>query len=164
MWGRRQSCPGNNKDGRINSITQHSTGNFFSQKMLQLNISKCHSELLKSDHQTFKEMFVCCTPPPLNDESYYPPLPPCSQFWQGRWPKSDMDRPRRCSIFRAMRCQRFIFQQWCDYFWKSLTSPSSRSFSLTIRNNYFSIILLILGPIILGLFTDWLGSSERKLY
>ena len=42
-----------------------------------------------------------------------------------------------------------------DYFWKSLTSPSSRLFSLTIRNDYFSIILLILGPIILGLFTIW---------
>ena len=49
-------------------------------------------------------------------------------------------------------------------FWKSLTSPLSRLFSLTIGNNYFFIILLILGPIILGLFTDWLGSSERKLY
>ena len=49
-------------------------------------------------------------------------------------------------------------------FWKSLTSPSSRLFSLTIGNNYFSIVLLILGPIILRLFTDWLGSSERKLY
>ena len=36
-------------------------------------------------------------------------------------------------------------------FWKSLTSPSSRLFSLTIGNNNFSIILLILGPIILGL-------------
>ena len=49
-------------------------------------------------------------------------------------------------------------------FGKSLTSPSSRLFSLTIGNDYFSIILLILGPIILRLFTDWLGSSERKLY
>ena len=39
-------------------------------------------------------------------------------------------------------------------FWKSLTSPSSRLFSLTIGNDYFSIILLILGPIILRLFTD----------
>ena len=38
-------------------------------------------------------------------------------------------------------------------FGKSLTSPLSRLFSLTIRNDYFSIILLILGPIILGLFT-----------
>ena len=48
-----------------------------------------------------------------------------------------------------------IFQQRCDtdYFWKSLTSPSSRLFSLTIGNDYFGIILLILGPIILGLFT-----------
>ena len=36
-------------------------------------------------------------------------------------------------------------------FGKSLTSPSSRLFSLTIGNDYFSIILLILGPIILGL-------------
>ena len=69
------------------------------------------------------------------------------------------------------------FSEWCDVdgsffnsdaipiiFGKSLTSPSSRLFSLTIGNDYFSIILLILGPIILGLFTDWLGSSERKLY
>ena len=32
------------------------------------------------------------------------------------------------------------------------------------RERLFSIILLILGPIILGLFTDWLGSSESKLY
>ena len=39
-------------------------------------------------------------------------------------------------------------------FGKSLTSPSSRLFSLTIGNDYFSIILLILGPIILRLFTD----------
>ena len=39
-------------------------------------------------------------------------------------------------------------------FWKSLTSPSSRLFSLTIGNDQFSIILLILGPIILGLLTD----------
>ena len=39
-------------------------------------------------------------------------------------------------------------------FWKSLTSPSSRLFSLTIGNDYFSIILLILGPIILRLFTE----------
>ena len=38
-------------------------------------------------------------------------------------------------------------------FLKSLTSPSSRLFSLTIGNDYFSIILLILGPIILRLFT-----------
>ena len=38
-------------------------------------------------------------------------------------------------------------------FLKSLTSPSSRLFSVTIGNDYFSIILLILGPIILGLFT-----------
>ena len=36
-------------------------------------------------------------------------------------------------------------------FWKNLTLPSSRLFSLTIGNDYFSIILLILGPIILGL-------------
>ena len=69
------------------------------------------------------------------------------------------------------------FSEWCDVdgsffnsdaipiiFGKSLTSPSSRLFSLTIGNDYFSIILLILGPIILRLFTDWLGSSERKLY
>ena len=49
-------------------------------------------------------------------------------------------------------------------FGKSLTSPSSRLFSLTIGNDYFSIILLILGPIILRLFTDWLGSSKRRLY
>ena len=64
-------------------------------------------------------------------------------------------RPQRWSIFRAMRCRWFIFQQRCDtdYFWKSLTSPLSRLFSLTIGNDYFSIILLILGPIILGLFT-----------
>ena len=39
-------------------------------------------------------------------------------------------------------------------FWKSLTLLSSRLFSLTIGNDYFSIILLILGPIILRLFTD----------
>ena len=39
-------------------------------------------------------------------------------------------------------------------FWKSLTSPSSRLFSLTTGNDYFSNILLILGPIILRLFTD----------
>ena len=38
-------------------------------------------------------------------------------------------------------------------FWKSSTSPSSQLFSLTIGNDYFSIILLILGLIILGLFT-----------
>ena len=38
-------------------------------------------------------------------------------------------------------------------FGKSLTSPSSRLFSLTIGKDYFLIILLILGPIILGLFT-----------
>ena len=49
-------------------------------------------------------------------------------------------------------------------FGRSLTLPSSRLFSMTIGNDYFSIILLILGPIILQLFTDWLGSSERKLY
>ena len=75
-------------------------------------------------------------------------------------------RPRGWSIFRAMQCRWSISQQRCDtdYFWKSLTSPSLRLFSLTIGNNYFSIILLILGPIILGLFTDRLGSSERKLY
>ena len=62
-------------------------------------------------------------------------------------------RPQRWSIFRAMRRRWFIFQQRCntDYFWKSLTSPSSRLFSLTIGNDYFSIILLILGLIILGL-------------
>ena len=65
------------------------------------------------------------------------------------------DRPQRWSIFRAMRCRWFIFQQRCDsdYFWKSLTSPSSRLFPLTIGNHYFSIILLILRPIILRLFT-----------
>ena len=40
------------------------------------------------------------------------------------------------------------------FFGKSLTLPSSRLFSLTIGNDYFSIILLILGPIILRLFTD----------
>ena len=63
------------------------------------------------------------------------------------------NRPQRWSIFRAMRCRWFIFQQRCDtdYFWKSLTSPSSQLFSLTIGNDYFLIILLILGPIILGL-------------
>ena len=67
-----------------------------------------------------------------------------------------VSRPQQWSIFRAMRCRWFIFEQRCDidYFWKSLTSPSSRLFSLTIGNDYFSIILLILGPIILGLFTD----------
>jgi len=43
-------------------------------------------------------------------------------------------------------------------FGKSLTSPLSQLFSLTIGNDYFSIILLILGLIILQLFTaltDW---------
>ena len=39
-------------------------------------------------------------------------------------------------------------------FGRSLTLPSSRLFSMTIGNDYFSIILLILGPIILQLFTD----------
>ena len=65
-------------------------------------------------------------------------------------------RPQGWSNFRVMRGRWFIFQQRCDtdYFWKSLTSPSSQLFSLTIGNDYFSIILLILGPIILGLFTD----------
>ena len=64
-------------------------------------------------------------------------------------------RHQRWSIFRAMRCRWFVFQQQCDtdYFWKSLTSPLSRLFSLTIRNDYFLIILRILGPIILVLFT-----------
>ena len=35
-------------------------------------------------------------------------------------------RLQRWSIFRAMQCQWFIFQQRCDtdYFWKFLTSPS----------------------------------------
>ena len=80
--------------------------------------------------------------------------------------KKERSRPQRWSIFRAMRCRRFIFQQRCDtdYFWKSLTAPMSRLFSLTIGNDYFSVSLLIFGPIILGIFTDWLGSSERKLY
>ena len=58
------------------------------------------------------------------------------------------------------------FSEWCNVdgsffnsnaipiiFGKSLTLPSSQLFSLTIGNDYFSIILLILGPIILGLFT-----------
>ena len=36
-------------------------------------------------------------------------------------------------------------------FWKSLTSPSSQLFSSIIGNDCFSTILLILGPIILGL-------------
>ena len=51
-------------------------------------------------------------------------------------------RPRRWSIFRAMQFRCFIFQQRCDtdYFWKGLTSPSLRLFSLTIGNDYFSII------------------------
>ena len=49
-------------------------------------------------------------------------------------------------------------------FGERVTSPSLRLFSLTIGNDYFSVSLLIFGPIILGLFTDWLGSSERKLY
>ena len=39
-------------------------------------------------------------------------------------------------------------------FGESLKSPLSRLFSLTIGNDYFSIVLLILGPIILRLFTD----------
>ena len=74
------------------------------------------------------------------------------------------DRPQRWSIFRAMWCRWFIFQQWCDtdYFWKSLTSPPSRLFSFTIGNDYFSIILLILGPIILGLFTICPPISTQK--
>ena len=46
-----------------------------------------------------------------------------------------------------------FFNSDTDYFWKSLTSPLSQLFSLTIGNDYFSIILLILGLIILGLFT-----------
>ena len=45
-------------------------------------------------------------------------------------------------------------------FGKSLISPSSRLFSLTIGNDYFAHF----GPIILRLFTDCLGSSERRLY
>ena len=35
-------------------------------------------------------------------------------------------------------------------FWKSLTSPSSRLFSLTIGNDYFFITLLILGLLFKG--------------
>ena len=78
--------------------------------------------------------------------------------WSQPWwsSKSSSTRPRRWSIFRAMRCRWFIFQQRCDtdYFLEKLD----------IGNDYFSIILLILGPIILRLFTDWLESSERKLF
>ena len=52
------------------------------------------------------------------------------------------NRPQRWSIFRAMRCRLFISQQQCDtdYFWKGLTSPSLRLFSLPIGNDYFLII------------------------
>ena len=88
----------------------------------------------------------------------------CGRIWSvlaashqvGSFPQQPRSgiRPQRWSIFRAMRCRWFIFQQWCDtdYLLKSLTSPSSQLFSLIIGNDYFSIILLILGLIILGLF------------
>ena len=68
------------------------------------------------------------------------------------------DRPRRWSIFRAMRCRWFIFQQQCDthYFWKSLTSPSSRLFSLTIGNDYFAHFRSDFGII------HWLTGIIRK--
>ena len=76
----------------------------------------------------------------------------------------DKIRLQRWSIFRAMRCLWFIFQQQCDtdYLWKSLTSQSLRLFSLTIGKDYFSNILLNLGLIILGLLPHWLGSSKRS--
>ena len=55
--------------------------------------------------------------------------------------KSIGTRPQRWSIFRAMRCRWFIFQQRCDTdsFWKGLTSPSLRLFSLTTGNDYFRL-------------------------
>ena len=68
--------------------------------------------------------------------------------------------------FQSDAMSMVLFQQRCDtdYFWEKLNIAIVAIIFLYHRNDYFSIILLILGPIILQLFTDWLGSSERKLY
>ena len=61
--------------------------------------------------------------------------------------KSHWSRLRQWSIFRAMRCRWFTFQQRCDtdYFLERLNiTIVLRLFFLTIGNDYFLIILLIL--------------------
>ena len=70
----------------------------------------------------------------------------CLKSWENLSRCISLTRPRQWSIFRAMRWRWLIFQQRCDtdYFLERLTSSSLRLFFLTIGNDYFSIILLIL--------------------
>ena len=73
-------------------------------------------------------------------------------------------RPQRWSIFRAMQCRWFIFQQRCDtdYFWEKLNIAIIAIIFLDHREQLFFDYFAHFRTIILGLFTDWLGSSKRK--
>ena len=125
--------------------------------------SNCDSVALLLDHPRLRAPPPChlALPPCLRaPPPSWGPQPTCST---SKWDGEPVSPPKTATMVNfqsdVMSMVHFStairYRLFLENFWKRLTSPLLWSFSLTIRNNYFSIILLILGSIILGSFRIW---------